>query len=74
MNIIINEFQVTTDQTRWKFNALLKKYKECNDNNSKSGRSPITFAYFNEMQDMFVIECHRYVIEYVIETILIATM
>lgn len=53
MNIMINKFQVTADQTRWKFNALLKKYKECSDNNSKSGRSPMTFAYFNEMQDMF---------------------
>ena len=44
---------MTADQTRWKFNALLKKYKECVDNNSKSGRSPMTFAYFDEMQDMF---------------------
>lgn len=50
---MINKFQVTADQTRWKFNALLKKYKEYIDNNSKSGRSPMTFAYFNEMQDMF---------------------
>jgi len=50
---MINELQVTADQTRWKFNALLKKYKECIDNNSKSGRNPMTFAYFNEMQDMF---------------------
>lgn len=53
MSITINGFQVTADQTRWKFNALLKKYKECIDNNSKSGRNPMTFAYFNEMQDMF---------------------
>lgn len=50
---MINEFQVTADQTRWKFNAFLKKYKECVDNNLKSGRSPMTFAYFNEMQDKF---------------------
>jgi len=50
---MINELQVTADQTRWKFNALLKKYKECIDNNSKSGRNLMTFAYFNEMQDMF---------------------
>ncbi|XP_018361137.1 PREDICTED: uncharacterized protein LOC108759917 [Trachymyrmex cornetzi] len=46
-------YEVTADHTRWKFNALLKKYKECVDNNSKSGRSPMTFAYFNEMQEMF---------------------
>lgn len=44
---------MTADQTRWKINALSKKYKECIDNNSKSGRSPMTFTYFNEMQDMF---------------------
>lgn len=53
MTIMINEFQVTANQTRWKFNALLKKYKEYNDKNAKSGRSPMTFTYFNEMQDMF---------------------
>jgi len=44
---------VTADQTRWKINSLIKKYKECVDNNSKSGRSPKTFPYFNEMQNMF---------------------
>ncbi|KYN17301.1 hypothetical protein ALC57_10427 [Trachymyrmex cornetzi] len=44
---------MTADQTRWKFNALLKKYKECVDNNSTSGRSPMTFDYFNEMQEIF---------------------
>ena len=49
MNIIGD----TADQTRCKFNALLKKYKECVDNNSKSGKSPMTFTYFNEIQEMF---------------------
>lgn len=34
-------------------NVLIKKYKECVDHNSKSGRSPKIFPYFNEMQDMF---------------------
>lgn len=44
---------MTADQTRWKINSLIKKYKECVDHNSKTGRSPKTFPYFNEMQDMF---------------------
>lgn len=26
----------------------MKKYKECVDNNSKSGRSPMTFEWMNE--------------------------
>ncbi|CAL1688916.1 unnamed protein product [Lasius platythorax] len=46
-------YKVTSDQTRWKINSLIKKYKECVDYNSKSGRSPKSFPYLNEMQDMF---------------------
>ncbi|CAD6241463.1 GSCOCG00009261001-RA-CDS [Cotesia congregata] len=30
--------QVTADQVKWKFNRLYNKYKECIDNNNKSGR------------------------------------
>jgi len=37
--IIAFLFQMSIDQVRWKMNALIKKYKACVDNNSKSGRS-----------------------------------
>lgn len=40
------------DQVRWKINALIKKYKECIDNNSKSGRSLMTFKWFNQMDEI----------------------
>lgn len=44
---------MSTDQVRWKINALIKKYKECVDNNSKSGRSFMTFKWFDQMDEIF---------------------
>ncbi|KYN05232.1 hypothetical protein ALC62_03874 [Cyphomyrmex costatus] len=38
---------------RWKINALMKKYKKCVDNNAKSGRNPISFEYYDQMEDIF---------------------
>lgn len=46
-------FQMSMDQVRWKINALIKKYKECVDNNSKSGRSLMTFKCFTQMDEIF---------------------
>jgi len=43
---------MSSDQVRWRINYLTKKYKECVDNNLKSGRSPISFEYFNEMENI----------------------
>ncbi|KAL6265769.1 hypothetical protein P5V15_002580 [Pogonomyrmex californicus] len=40
--------KMSMDQVRWKINALIK-YKECIDNNSKSGRSLMTFEWFDEI-------------------------
>jgi len=42
---------MSIDQVRWKINALTKKYKECVDNNSKSGRNP--FEWFDQMDEIF---------------------
>lgn len=44
---------MTSDQVRWKMNALLKKYKEVVDNYSKSGRGNIEFEWFQQMDDIF---------------------
>lgn len=44
---------MSVDQVRWKINALTKKYKECVDNNSKSGRNPMTFEWFDQMDEIF---------------------
>lgn len=44
---------MTSDQVRWKMNALLKKYKEIIDNFSKSGRGNIEFEWFQPMDDIF---------------------
>lgn len=43
---------MTSDQVRWKMNALLKKYKKVIDNFSKSGRGNIEFEWFQPM-DIF---------------------
>lgn len=44
---------MSTDQIRWKMNSLQKKYKECSDNNSKSGRGTIEFKWYNQMDEIF---------------------
>jgi hypothetical protein len=44
---------MSVDQVRWRMNYLMKKYKECIDNNSKSGRSAMTFEFFNEIEEIF---------------------
>lgn len=43
---------MTSDQVRWKMNALLKKYKQIVDNYSKSGRGNIEFEWFQQMDDI----------------------
>lgn len=40
--------QVTSDQVRWKINALTKRYKDCVDN----GLNSSDFKYFNEMHQI----------------------
>lgn len=45
--------QVTADQAKWKFNRLNSKYKECIDNNSKSGRAHMTFEYYEQFEQIF---------------------
>lgn len=42
---------MTDQQVRWKINALLKRYKEVIDNNSKSGRGTMEFEWFQIMDD-----------------------
>lgn len=44
---------MSNDQVRWRINYLMKKYKECVDHNLKSGRSPMSFEFFNEMENIF---------------------
>ncbi|KAL0100995.1 hypothetical protein PUN28_019416 [Cardiocondyla obscurior] len=44
---------MSTDQVRWKMNSLHKKYKECCDNNNKSGRGVINFKWYNQMDEIF---------------------
>lgn len=51
---------MSSDQVRWRINYLTKKYKECVDNNLKSGRSPMSFEYFNEMEN--ILGCKKAVI------------
>ncbi|KAL6254781.1 hypothetical protein P5V15_014111 [Pogonomyrmex californicus] len=46
-------FHMSMDQVRWKINALIKKYKECTDNNSKSGRSLMTFEWFDQLERFY---------------------
>lgn len=43
---------MTSDQVRWKINALIKKYKECVDNNSKSGRVNVTFEFYDQLEEI----------------------
>ncbi|KYN21773.1 PREDICTED: uncharacterized protein LOC108759609 [Trachymyrmex cornetzi] len=45
--------KVSADQVRWRMNYLMKKYKECIDNNLKFGRGTMTFEFFDQMEDMF---------------------
>jgi len=41
------------NSVRWKFNALTKKYKECVDNNSASGRGAMTFEFYDQLEEIF---------------------
>lgn len=43
---------MTNDQVRWKINALVKKYKEVVDNNSKSGRARMEFEWYEQMDEI----------------------
>lgn len=43
---------MSVDQVRWRMNYLMKKYKECVDNNLKSGRGTMTFEYFKKMEEI----------------------
>ncbi|XP_043286915.1 uncharacterized protein [Venturia canescens] len=42
--------EVNSDQVRWKMNSLFKKYKECVDNNAKSGTAPMTFEFYEHLE------------------------
>lgn len=44
---------MSTDQVRWKMNILQKKYKECCDNNNKSGRGKMEFKWYDQMDEIF---------------------
>ncbi|XP_071579923.1 uncharacterized protein [Temnothorax nylanderi] len=44
--------KMTNDQVRWKINALVKKYKEVVDNNSLSGRAPMDFEWYEQMDEI----------------------
>lgn len=44
---------MSCDQVRWKFNTLMKKYKECIDNNSASGRGAMNFEFYDQMEEIF---------------------
>ncbi|XP_071650353.1 uncharacterized protein [Temnothorax longispinosus] len=44
--------KMTNDQIRWKINALIKKYKEVVDNNSLSGRAPMDFEWYEQMDEI----------------------
>ncbi|XP_066584780.1 uncharacterized protein [Prorops nasuta] len=41
------------DQVRWKMNALIKCYKEVEDNNNKSGRGRKDFRWYEQMKNLF---------------------
>lgn len=44
---------MSNDQVRWRMNYLMKKYKQCIDNNLKSGRGTMSFEFFDEMENIF---------------------
>lgn len=44
---------MSCDQVRWKFNSLIKKYKECIDNNSASGRGAMNFEFYDQLEEIF---------------------
>jgi len=44
---------MSTDQNRWKINILQKKYKECCDSSSKSGRGKMEFKWYDQMDEIF---------------------
>ncbi|XP_039311313.1 uncharacterized protein LOC120359077 [Solenopsis invicta] len=44
--------KVTNDQVRWKINLLIKKYKECVDNNAKSGRAHMSFEFYDQLEEI----------------------
>lgn len=44
---------MSVDQVRWKINALTKENTKSVDNNSKSGRNPMTFEWFDQMDEIF---------------------
>ncbi|KAH0540053.1 uncharacterized protein LOC123260171 isoform X1 [Cotesia glomerata] len=52
--------QVTADQVKWKFNRLYNKYKECIDNNNKSGSNSKKFFIKKKMFPVHVHFLLRY--------------
>ncbi|KAH0568003.1 trihelix transcription factor GT-3b-like isoform X1 [Cotesia glomerata] len=46
------DLQYSSDQVKWKMNALLSKYKSCFDNNSRSGRDYQTFDYYDVIDEI----------------------
>ncbi|XP_036145336.1 uncharacterized protein LOC118646467 isoform X1 [Monomorium pharaonis] len=47
------EIEMSPDQVRWKMNILQKKYKECCDNNNKSGRGKMEFKWYDQLDEIF---------------------
>jgi len=37
---------------RWKFNTLTRKYKECVDNNKRTGTGAMTFKFFDHVENI----------------------
>jgi len=45
--------QMSSQQVRWKMNALTKRYKECVDSNNKNGRGAVQFEWFDQLDEIF---------------------
>ncbi|KAL6262061.1 hypothetical protein P5V15_007155 [Pogonomyrmex californicus] len=48
-----NMNEMSSQQVRWKMNALTKRYKECIDSNNKTGRSAVEFQWFDQLDEIF---------------------
>ncbi|XP_011685767.1 PREDICTED: pericentrin-like [Wasmannia auropunctata] len=47
------KIEMSPQQVRWKMNALTKRYKECVDSNSKTGRGTVEFQWFDQLDEIF---------------------
>ncbi|XP_011641614.1 uncharacterized protein LOC105430010 [Pogonomyrmex barbatus] len=48
-----NMNEMSSQQVRWKMNALTKRYKECIDSNNKTGRGAVEFQWFDQLDEIF---------------------